>query len=44
MKFGHVFKQSLRNEGFPPEWVDSAISYSQLKKVINRLTDELQAQ
>lgn len=42
MKFGHVFKQSLRNEGFPPEWVDSAISYSQLKKVINRLTDELQ--
>ncbi|KAJ8106279.1 hypothetical protein OPT61_g9644 [Boeremia exigua] len=42
MKFGHVFKQCLRNEGFPPEWVDSAISYSQLKKVINRLTDELQ--
>jgi E3 ubiquitin-protein ligase BAH len=41
MKFGHVFKQSLRNEGFPPEWVDSAISYSQLKKCINRLTDEL---
>ncbi|KAF2623388.1 RING-14 protein-like protein [Macroventuria anomochaeta] len=41
MKFGHVFKQCLRNEGFPPEWVDSAISYSQLKKVINRLTDEL---
>lgn len=42
MKFGHVFKQCLRNEGFPPDWVDSAISYSQLKKVINRLTDELQ--
>ncbi|XPS68292.1 RING-type E3 ubiquitin transferase [Ascochyta lentis] len=42
MKFGHVFKQCMRNEGFPPEWVDSAISYSQLKKVINRLTDELQ--
>ena len=42
MKFGHVFKQCLRNEGFPPEWVDSAISYSQLKKCINRLTDELQ--
>lgn len=41
MKFGHVFKQSLRNEGFPPEWVDSAISYSQLKKCIKRLTDEL---
>ncbi|KAH7095307.1 RING-14 protein-like protein [Paraphoma chrysanthemicola] len=41
MKFGHAFKQSLKNEGFPPEWVDSAISYSQLKKCINRLTDEL---
>jgi E3 ubiquitin-protein ligase BAH len=41
MKFGQAFKQSLRNEGFPPEWVDSAISYSQLKKCINRLTDEL---
>ncbi|KAF2026723.1 RING-14 protein-like protein [Setomelanomma holmii] len=42
MKFGHAFKQSLSNEGFPPEWVDSAISYSQLKKCIKRLTDELQ--
>jgi E3 ubiquitin-protein ligase BAH len=41
MKFGQAFKQSLRNEGFPPEWVESAISYSQLKKCINRLTDEL---
>lgn len=41
MKFGHAFKQSLKNEGFPPDWVDSAISYSQLKKCINRLTDEL---
>lgn len=41
MKFGHAFKQSLRNEGFPPDWVESAISYSQLKKCINRLTDEL---
>ncbi|KAF1920348.1 RING-14 protein-like protein [Ampelomyces quisqualis] len=41
MKFGQAFKQSLRNEGFPPEWVESAISYSQLKKCIRRLTDEL---
>lgn len=41
MKFGHVFKECLRNEGFPPEWVDSAISYSQLKKCINKLTSEL---
>ncbi|EOA89808.1 uncharacterized protein SETTUDRAFT_37459 [Exserohilum turcica Et28A] len=42
MKFGHLFKQMLRDEGFPPDWVDSAISYSQLKKCIKRLTDELQ--
>ncbi|KAH8724538.1 RING-14 protein-like protein [Phaeosphaeriaceae sp. PMI808] len=42
MKFGHAFKQSLRNEGFPPDWVESAISYSQLKKCINRLREELE--
>lgn len=41
MKFGQVFKEALRNEGFPPEWTQSAISYSQLKKCINRLTLEL---
>ncbi|KAF2260002.1 RING-14 protein-like protein [Lojkania enalia] len=41
MKFGHVFKERLKNEGFPPDWVESAISYSQLKKCINRLTHEL---
>lgn len=41
MKFGHSFKQALKNEGFPPDWVDSAISYQQLKKCINRLTNEL---
>jgi E3 ubiquitin-protein ligase BAH len=41
MKFGQVFKEALRNDGFPSEWIDSAISYSQLKKCINRLTDEL---
>jgi E3 ubiquitin-protein ligase BAH len=42
MKFGQAFKQSLQNEGFPPDWVESAISYSQLKKCINRLREELQ--
>ncbi|KAF1950317.1 RING-14 protein-like protein [Byssothecium circinans] len=41
MKFGQVFKEALRNDGFPSEWIDSAISYSQLKKCINSLTDEL---
>lgn len=41
MKFGHVFKEKLKSAGFPPDWVESAISYSQLKKCINRLTNEL---
>ncbi|CAI6338432.1 unnamed protein product [Periconia digitata] len=41
MKWGQAFKTALRNEGFPPEWIESAISYSQLKKCINRLTEEL---
>ncbi|KAF2869066.1 RING-14 protein-like protein [Massariosphaeria phaeospora] len=41
MKFGHAFAQSLSHEGYPQEWVDSAIGYSQLKKCINRLTQEL---
>lgn len=41
MKFGQLFKETLRNEAFPPEWIDSAISYSQLKKCINRLSTEL---
>ena len=41
MKFGHVFHQHLRAQGFPPEWIDSALSYAQLKKCINRLAREL---
>lgn len=41
MKFGQLFKETLRNEGFPPAWIASAISYSQLKKCINRLSTEL---
>lgn len=41
MKFGHVFKERLKTEGFPQDWVDAAISYRQLKKCIHRLTDEL---
>lgn len=43
MKFGHVFKEKLKSAGFPPDWVESAISYSQLKKCINRVTNELAA-
>jgi E3 ubiquitin-protein ligase BAH len=41
MKFGQQFKETLRSAGFPPEWIESAISYRQLKKCINRLSTEL---
>jgi len=41
MKFGHAFQQHLTNDGFPPEWVSSAISYRQLKKCIKRVQKEL---
>jgi E3 ubiquitin-protein ligase BAH len=42
MKFAHTFQQTLEREKFPPDWVDSAISYGQLKKCIKRLAEELQ--
>jgi E3 ubiquitin-protein ligase BAH len=41
MKFGHEFKARLLQDGFPPHWVDAAISYSQLKKCIKRVESEL---
>jgi len=41
MKFGHFYSQHLLNDGFPQHWVDSAISYGQLKKCIKRVEQEL---
>ncbi|EKG12194.1 Zinc finger RING-type protein [Macrophomina phaseolina MS6] len=41
MKFGRAFQQHLRQDGFPPHWVASAISYRQLKKCIKRVEREL---
>lgn len=41
MKFGHRFKTELLEQGFPQHWVDSAVPYSQLKKVINKICLEL---
>jgi len=41
MKFGHEYKGYLEHSGFPPEWVESALSYSQLKKCIKRVKEEL---
>lgn len=42
MKFAHEFKAALVQEGFPPHWVESAIPYSQLKKILKKVSRELQ--
>ncbi|KAK2011258.1 hypothetical protein LZ32DRAFT_606631 [Colletotrichum eremochloae] len=41
MKFAHDFKETLRREDFPPHWIDLAIPYGQLKKVLKRVAREL---
>lgn len=41
MKFGHDYIQILEQEGFPTQWVRSAISYRQLKKCIKKVRHEL---
>lgn len=41
MKFARRFKLELLMQGFPQHWVDSAVPYSQLKKVINKVSSEL---
>lgn len=41
MKFAHNYTNALKREDYPSRWVDSAISYKQLKKCINRVKKEL---
>ena len=41
MKFGQDFGAALARGEYPPEWVDSAISYKKLKKCIKRVQQEL---
>jgi E3 ubiquitin-protein ligase BAH len=43
MKFAREFKKHLADDGYPPEWVDNAISYGQLKKCVKRVQRELTA-
>jgi hypothetical protein len=43
MKFARVFQDRLTKEGFPDVWIDSAVSYGQLKKCIKRVQIELTA-
>ncbi|KAH0845473.1 putative RING finger protein [Fonsecaea pedrosoi] len=41
MKFGQDFEAALARGEYPPEWVNSAISYKKLKKCIKRVQQEL---
>ncbi|KAJ9611611.1 hypothetical protein H2200_004795 [Cladophialophora chaetospira] len=41
MKFGQDFQVALARGEYPPEWVNSAISYKRLKKCIKRVQQEL---
>jgi len=41
MKFAHVFEEALLKGEYPQEWLESAISYRQLKKCIRRVKEEL---
>ena len=41
MKFGHQFEQALNDDAYPERWVDSAIPYGQLKKILGKVRQEL---
>ncbi|EXJ73267.1 uncharacterized protein A1O5_03027 [Cladophialophora psammophila CBS 110553] len=41
MKFGQDFEAALARGEYPPDWVNSAISYKKLKKCIKRVQQEL---
>ena len=43
MKFAREFQESLNKGEYPQPWLDSAISYRQLKKVIKKVQAELQS-
>jgi E3 ubiquitin-protein ligase BAH len=41
MKFAHNYSDALEREDYPSQWLDSAISYRQLKKCIKKVQKEL---
>ena len=43
MKFAHDFSDALERGEYPPQWLDSAISYRRLKKCIKKVQQELSA-
>lgn len=41
MKFGHAFQEALQAETYPQHWVEKAIPYRQLKKILGKVREEL---
>jgi len=41
MKFGHAFQEALAKERYPQHWVEKAIPYRQLKKILGKVREEL---
>lgn len=41
MKFAKQFQQHLKQDGYPDEWVEKAVSYKSLKKIITQVEKEL---
>lgn len=42
MKFGHAFQEALKAESYPSHWVEKAIPYRQLKKILGKVREELE--
>lgn len=41
MKFGHAFQEALEADSYPPHWVEKAVPYRQLKKILATVREEL---
>ncbi|GAB1317304.1 SPX domain-containing protein [Madurella fahalii] len=41
MKFGHAFQEALKADSYPRHWVEKAVPYRQLKKILGRVREEL---
>ncbi|KAK4140083.1 SPX domain-containing protein [Dichotomopilus funicola] len=41
MKFGHAFQEALATDRYPQHWVEKAIPYRQLKKILSKVREEL---
>jgi hypothetical protein len=41
MKFGHAFQEALKADCYPRHWVEKAVPYRQLKKILGKIREEL---